>query len=90
MGVKTGKTNALQQIKCVCYVHVCTSLPSPPTHLLQPPSLPALSLSSLSPYIRLVRFLKIVSGRLLSLLSLTLMDTSLVRPLQIVSGKLLS
>ena len=36
------------------------------------------------------RPLKIVSGRLLSLLSLTLMDTSLVRPLQIVSGKLLS
>jgi hypothetical protein len=34
MGVKTGKTNALKQIKCVCYAHVCVSLPSPPPHLL--------------------------------------------------------
>ncbi len=66
--MQKGKTNALQQIKCVCYAHVCASLPSPPPHLLQPP-LPAPPLSlSLTPYSRLVRPLKIDSGRLLSLL----------------------
>ncbi len=39
------------------------SPPSPAPHLRQPPSLPALSLSHLPPYRRLVRSLKIVSGR---------------------------
>ena len=88
--MQKGKTNALQQIKCVCYAHVCASLPSPPPHLLQPP-LPAPPLSlPLTPYLRLVRPLKIDSGTLLSLLSSTTMLSRLVRPLKIVSGKLLS